>query len=71
MKRQRLVTLHLGHSKGCGATSTNNRTIGRLSRHKWLRQHPCYVLNRSVNGASKIVGLPSWIIKGLSDDIDP
>jgi hypothetical protein len=29
---QRLLVMHLGHSKGCGATLTHKRTIGYHSR---------------------------------------
>ena len=39
MERQRLLALHLGKCKGCVATLTHNRTIGRLSRQKCLQQN--------------------------------
>jgi len=71
MERQRLMALQLGKSKGCAATRTHNRTIGRLSRQKWLQQDRYYVLNMSVNRASTILGVASWIFKGLCYDINP
>jgi hypothetical protein len=62
--------MYQGKSNGCGATLTHNRTISRLSRQKHLQQHRYNVLKMTVNGASAIVALASWIIVGLSGDIN-
>jgi hypothetical protein len=45
------LALHHRKCKGCAATLMHNRTIGRLSRQNWLRQHCFYVLKMSVNRA--------------------
>jgi len=71
MECQQLLALHLTKSMGSTATSTHNGTIGRFSRQKWSWQHRCYVVNMSINGVSTILGIASWIIKGLCDDMNP
>jgi len=41
-EHQRLLALHHENCKGCAVASSHNRTIGRLSRRKWLRpSHYC------------------------------
>jgi len=70
-KGQRLLALHLGQYKDFAATSTHDEMIGRFSMQQWLRQHRCNVVNMSVNGGSTILGLASWIHKGLFDDMNP
>jgi hypothetical protein len=56
MERQRFLALHHSKCKGCAAILSNNQTIGRLSRPKWLKQHRYYVVKMSVNGTSTIFG---------------
>jgi len=62
--------MHLGKSEGSAAILCHNRTVGRLSRQKCFRGHRQYALMMSVNGASIILGLPSWEIKGLCNHND-
>jgi hypothetical protein len=49
---QWLLALNHAKCKGSAATVSHNRTVGRLSGRKWLRQNRDYVLKMSVNGAS-------------------
>jgi len=64
------MALHLGKSKGCAVTLTHNQTIGRRSKQKWLQQHRCNVLNMSVNGASKSLGLAFCTMNGICHNIN-
>jgi len=70
MERQRLLALHPGKCKGCAATLSHNRTIGRLSRQNSFPHHRHHASKMTVNGASKILGFSSWKVKGLCDIID-
>jgi hypothetical protein len=47
---------------GCAATLLHERAIGHLLRQKLLQQERYYALKISVNGASTIFVLGSWIL---------
>jgi len=65
------MALHHEKCMGCAATLSHNRTIGRRSRRKSLRQHSYYVWKMIVNRASTTSGLATWQMQGLCGDIDP
>ena len=68
-ERPPLLAMHLGKLECSAATSTDNRTIGRLSRQKCFRRHRHYALKMRVKGASMTFGHPSSKIRGQCCDI--
>jgi len=71
MEHEQFLGMQLGKSKGCAATLTHNRTIGRSCRQSWFQQHRYYVLKMNVNGASTTFGLLSWNIREMYSNINP
>jgi hypothetical protein len=67
---QQLLALHPGKCKGCTATLCHKRIIGPVSVYRFFWRHCHDTLKMSVNGASTIIGLTSWKIKGLCACID-
>jgi hypothetical protein len=60
---QSLLAFDFRKSNGCAATSTYNKTIGRISRQNGLGQHCCYVHKISFTKPSTILSFASWVIK--------
>ena len=69
-ERHQLLGLHLEKSNGYVVILTQNRTIGHLSRQKWLRQYHCHMLKMRINGAWKVVSLASRKMLWMSGNIN-
>jgi len=71
MERQRFIVLPIQQSPGCIVTSIPRRSIGRLNRQNGKPHAPCPIIQISVNGASTIFRLTSWILTGMCNSILP
>ena len=69
MERQRCIVISIQQSPGCIDASIQRRSIGRLRGENGKQHAPCAVIEMSINVASTISGLTSWIMTGLCNGI--
>ena len=67
---QRFIVLPIQQVKGCIVAPIQRGSISHHDRWKGKQNAPRPILEMSVNRASTIIGLASWIITGLCTGID-
>jgi len=69
-ERQHVLVSPFLQWNGCMVTSFQTGNIGRHCTYTGKQHAHCPILQMSVNGASTILCLASWIITGLCNDIN-